>query len=338
MSSQSPEQSYRVLDPSDPSLVEGPSRAFAEEVLIGLSERPKRLPSRYIYDDRGSRLFQQITELDEYYPTACEFEVFRDHHAELLDRFRRQPFNLIDLGAGDGRKTAVLLEYLVEAGADVRYVPIDISEEAMRIVVDTMRARFPTLKISGLVADYFDGLRWLSKQTDRRNLVLFLGSNIGNFNKPRARAFLRRLWSSLNPADRVLIGFDLKKDIEVLLSAYNDREGTTAKFNLNLLERINRELGGTFDINKFRHFSTYNVFTGAMESYLVSQVEQRVFIEALSQDFHFRPWEPIHTEYSYKYLDHDISDLAEFTRFAVEAKWYDSKGWFCDALWRVEKG
>ena len=187
-------------------------------------------------------------------------------------------------------------------------------------------------------ADYFDGLRWLAHQTDRRNLVLFLGSNIGNFDKPRARAFLRRLWNALNPADRVLIGFDLKKDIEALLLAYNDPQGVTERFNLNLLERINRELGGTFNPDKFRFFSTYNVFSGALESYLVSLVDQRVYIEALSQDFHFAPWEPIHTEYSYKYLDHDITDLAQFTRFAVEARWYDAQGWFCDALWRVEKG
>lgn len=331
------ERGYRVLERTDPALKDQPKRVFAEEVLIGLSERPKRLPPRYFYDDKGSRLFQQITELDAYYPTACEFEIFKAHREELLDRFLRVPLNLIDLGAGDGRKTSVLLEYLVAQGADVRYVPIDISEEAMRIVVSVMRERFPTLQVAGLVAEYFDGLRWLSHQTERRNLVLFLGSNIGNFDKPRARAFLRRLWSALNPADRVLIGFDLKKDIERLLLAYNDPQGVTAEFNLNLLDRINRELGGTFDRRKFRHFGTYNVFTGAMESYLVSQVAQQVFIESLSQDFDFRPWEPIHTEYSYKYLREDIEDLAQFTRFAIEARWYDAQEWFCDALWRVEK-
>lgn len=334
----SPTQDYIVLDRGHPSLQHGPQRIFAEEVLIGLSENPKRLPSKYFYDDTGSRLFQQITELDEYYPTACEFEIFRAHAGDLLDRFTRSPVNLIDLGAGDGRKTAVLLEHLINAGADVRYVPIDISEEAMRIVVDKMGQRFPSLPIAGLVADYFDGLTWLSSQTDRRNLVLFLGSNIGNFARPLARAFLRRLWNALNPADRVLIGFDLKKDIEALLAAYNDREGVTAAFNLNLLERINRELGGTFNPAKFRFFSTYNVFSGAMESYLVSLEDQRVYIEALRQDFHFKAWEPIHTEYSYKYLDDDVEQLAAFTRFSVEARWYDAKRWFCDALWRVEKG
>lgn len=331
-------QSYTVLDPSHPALAPAPHRAFAEEVLVGLSEQPKRLPSKYFYDDVGSRLFQQITELEAYYPTACEFEIFRAHAPELLDRFTRSPVNLIDLGAGDGRKTAVLLEYLVNAGADVRYVPIDISEEAMRIVVDAMGKRFPDLPIHGLVADYFDGLSWLSAQTDRRNLVLFLGSNIGNFDTPRARAFLRRLWNALNPADRVLIGFDLKKDIEALLLAYNDPQGVTAAFNLNLLERINRELGGTFNPNKFRFFSTYNVFSGAMESYLVSLEPQRIYIEALRQDFEFKAWEPIHTEYSYKYLDTDIDRLAAFTRFSVEARWFDQRRWFCDALWRVEKG
>ena len=331
-------QDYVVLDRAHPAVQQAPQRAFAEEVLVGLSESPKRLPSKYFYDDAGSRLFQRITELEEYYPTACEFEIFRKHAPDLLDRFTRSPVNLIDLGAGDGRKTTVLIEHLIAAGADVRYVPIDISEEAMRIVVETMGKKYPTLEIAGLVADYFDGLNWLSGQTDRRNLVLFLGSNIGNFDKPRARAFLRRLWNALNPADRVLIGFDLKKDIEALLRAYNDREGVTEAFNKNLLTRINRELGGTFNPAKFRFFSTYNVFSGAMESYLVSLETQRVYIEALRHDFAFNAWEPIHTEYSYKYLDEDIDGLAAFTRFTVEARWYDEKRWFCDALWRVEKG
>lgn len=313
------QQGYTVLQQSDPVLADSPRRAFAEEVLIGLSETPKRLPSKYFYDDAGSRLFQAITELDEYYPTRCEFEIFRDHRGDLLDRFRRAPFNLIDLGAGDGRKTAVLLEYLVAHGADVRYVPIDISEEAMRIVVDAMGARFPTLHISGLVADYFDGLRWLSHQTDRRNLVLFLGSNIGNFNTPRARAFLRRLWNALNPADRVLIGFDLKKDIEALLAAYNDRQGVTARFNLNLLTRINRELGGDFDLSTFEHQAIWNAAESRMEMHLVSRKDQVVHVAGHA--YRFAAGETIHTENSYKFTLARFSDLAASAGWRVEAQW-----------------
>ncbi len=167
--------------------------------------------------------------------------------------------------------------------------------------------------------------------------MLFLGSNIGNFDRPHARGFLRRMWNALNPGDYTLIGFDLRKDIEVLLAAYNDRQGVTARFNLNLLERINRELGGHFDTRAFRHFATYNVFTGAMESYLVSLVRQTVAIDALRVAFEFHPWEPIHTEYSYKYLDEEVSALAVDTQFEAEATFHDAHHWFCDALWRVDK-
>jgi uncharacterized SAM-dependent methyltransferase len=168
--------------------------------------------------------------------------------------------------------------------------------------------------------------------------VLFLGSNIGNLDRPRARTFLRRLWTGLASGDHVLIGFDLKKDIERLLAAYNDREGVTASFNLNLLTRINRELGGHFDAARFRHFSTYNVFSGAMESYLVSLDPQEVRIDRLQSSFTFRAWEPLHTEYSYKYLLADIERLAKESGFEVVSHFHDRRGFFADSLWRVEKG
>lgn len=326
---------YRILEPSPSASAEASRRAFMSEVLIGLSQKPKALSSRFLYDAAGSESFERICDLDEYYLTRCEFEILRKHAADLVERVGNRPLNLVDLGAGDGRKTAVLLEALLERGADVRYVPIDISEPAMKRVCGLMAERFGGLAIEGLVSEYFDGVRWLGEQTERSNLVLFLGSNIGNFDKAHARAFLQQMWSALSPGDHVLVGFDLKKDIELLLAAYNDREGVTADFNLNLLDRINRELGGNFDRSNFRHFATYNVFTGAMESYLVSLERQRVFIGALRQSFEFSPWEPIHTEYSYKYLDEDVTDLAYFAGFDVEALFYDPNRWFCDALWKV---
>ncbi len=326
---------YQRLDLPTDSEPESMRRQFAEDVLVGLSERPRRLSSKWFYDDRGSHLFARITDLDAYYPTACEREVFERHAGDILDRFRGQPINLVDLGAGDGRKTAVLLRHLVERDIDVRYVPIDISEGAMAGLVESMGARLPTLPIAGLVSEYFQGIRWLADQTDRINVVLFLGSNIGNFDKPRARAFLRRLRNAMNPEDHALIGFDLKKDIEVLLTAYNDPQGVTADFNLNLLNRINRELGGDFVVDRFRHFGTYNVFSGAMESYLVSLEPQVVRVEAVEQAFAFDAWEPIHTEYSYKYLPEDIDDLGQHAGFGAEGVFTDSRGWFCDALWRA---
>ena len=337
MTTRRAEQRIIELEPTQQDDAEEARQALAEDVLVGLSESPKRLSSRFFYDAQGSALFQAITDLDEYYPTRVEHGILRDNAETLLGRFRGEPFNLIDLGAGDGRKTRVVLEAALRMGLDITYVPIDISVDAMQGLVQDMGARFPTLPIRGLVSEYTQGIRWLGRQDDRRNLMLFLGSNIGNFHKAQARAFLRRLWMALNDGDHVLVGFDLKKDIETLLAAYNDREGVTARFNLNLLERINRELDADFDVSRFRHFSTYNVFSGAMESYLVSMAAQTVRIGALHSTARFSPWEPIHTEYSYKYLPRDIQALAEHSGFVEEERFLDEQGWFCDALWRVDR-
>ena len=227
---------------------------FALDVLTGLSETPKQLNSRWFYDDEGSRLFQRIMALDEYYLTDSEREILETHGASIATNYIGQPVDVVDLGAGDGAKTMLLLERLREAGAGVRYVPIDISEDAMRGLCERVEARFPDIPVSGVVGEYIPALRWLSTQDARPRLLLFLGSNLGNFDKPRARAFLRRLWSGLKTGDRVFVGFDLKKDIELLLAAYNDKDGVTRAFNLNLLSRINRELDGNFKVDQFRHF------------------------------------------------------------------------------------
>ena len=330
---------YTVLGPDTLQNLHDPMRDFAYEVLVGLSESPKRLSSRYFYDDAGSRYFSRIMLLDEYYPTRCETEVLEQHtEAIIAPLLGKKPFNLVDLGAGDGKKTMIVLEALRRAGADFTFVPIDISEGAMKSLVGRVRERMPDVKVEGLVCEYTEGVHYLGREhSERRNLVLFLGSNIGNFNRVQARAFLRRLWSSLSEGDYALVGFDLKKDIEVLLAAYNDREGVTAAFNLNLLERINRELGANFDLGKWRHYGTYNVFSGAMESYLVSLEPQVVRVDAVEQSFAFDAWEPVHTEYSYKYLRSDVEELSGDTGFTVRERFEDANGWFLDALLRVER-
>ena len=328
-------ENFQTLDVT--KLKTNSANELAVEVLVGLSEKPKRLPSRLFYDDAGSRLFQKITDLDAYYLTNLEFEIFRSHGVDLLKHAFDSPFNLIDLGAGDGRKTTVLLEQCLSHGANVRYVPIDISAGAMRNLCQSMRDRFPDLPIGGLVSEYFNGIRWLGEQSGRRNIVLFLGSNIGNFNRPQARGFLRQLWNALNDGDLLLAGFDLKKDIDTLLDAYNDPQGVTSAFNLNLLTRLNRELDADFNLDNFRHYGTYNALSGAMESYLVSQTQQQVNIKALSSTFSFEPWEPIQTEYSFKYLESDITDLASVAGFEVLERRFDAKRWFCDTLWQVRK-
>lgn len=328
--------SYKVLSHQDLAGSLG-QRRFAIDVLTGLSEQPKSLPSRWFYDDRGSELFARICDLQEYYPTRCETEILSAHADAIHALAGGAPLNVVDLGAGDGRKTNILLEAFSRAGADLQFVPIDISEAAMRELVGSVEDRFPEMSVNGVVSEYFDGLHWLRKMGERRNLVLFLGSNIGNFSFARARVFLRQLWEALNPGDLVLIGFDLKKDIELLERAYNDSQGVTREFNLNMLERINRELGGNFDLAKFRHFATYDVYRGAMESYLLSHEAQTVYVEALQQSFDFKPWEPVHTEYSYKYLVSDIESLAADTGFVQVGEFYDSQRWFTDRVWRVEK-
>ena len=207
----------------------------------------------------------------------------------------------------------------------------------MSSYITSLNKKFPGLKAEGLVAEYFDGLRWLNKRKSRRNLVLFLGSNIGNFDKAHSHAFLHSLWNFLNNDDIVVIGFDLKKDITLMIRAYNDSKGVTAEFNKNLLRRINRELGGNFDLEKFRFYAGYDVFSGAIESYLVSLEKQEVFIEEIGQSFSFDPWEPIHTEYSYKYLVSDIQELAARTGYSIKKQLYDSKKYFVDSVWGVNK-
>lgn len=329
---------YKILESAELSQLRDPSRDFALDVLVGLSEKNKKLDSRYFYDDEGSHLFQQIMNCPDYYPTESEKEILTNHGRSIVATCGQGPLNVVDLGAGDGEKTKILLRALINLGVECRFVPIDISEAAVRGLLESMTEELPEVEVQGLVCEYTDGLNWLSAEdASRRNLLLFLGSNIGNFDKPRARAFLRRQWTSLNDGDFALIGFDLKKDIEILLRAYNDSDGYTAQFNLNLLKRINDELGGDFRQEAFRHYGTYDVFSGAMVSYLVSLEEQTVHIESLGRSFHFDAWEPVHTEYSYKYLEGDIEDLANDTGYVIEGKYRDSQHRFIDSLWRVQK-
>jgi dimethylhistidine N-methyltransferase len=328
---------YKILSNIDLEDVDTEKQAFALDVLVGLSEIPKRLPSKYFYDDRGSELFQKIMDLPEYYLTNCEFNILETKKAEIANLIHKDFFNLVELGAGDGRKTSLLIEHFMKEGLQFKYVPIDISERAMLFLIQLMNKRFPKLQTQGIVAEYFYGLKWLGKITAQKNLILFLGSNLGNFNRPQSRVFLRNLWNTLNDGDFLITGFDLKKDIHLMRKAYNDKQGITSEFNLNLLRRINTELGGSFDLSHFQHYANYDVFTGAMESYLVSLQKQTVFIEELSQTFDFEAWEPIHTEYSYKYLESDISELAEATGFVIKKQLYDDRKYFVDSIWQVRK-
>ena len=309
---------------------------FAIDVLMGLCSSPKKLSPKYFYDDRGSDLFQKITQHSDYYPTRTEFEIISDIKNGLTELIDENEIDIIELGAGDGHKSQLILESFLSVGKKINYYPIDISEEAMKQLERTINPH-ENLKIHAVVSEYLPGLRFLRKKSKNRQLILFLGSNIGNFDRVQNQVFLRQLWKSLNQNDLALIGFDLKKDVEILTKAYNDSDDYTKEFNLNLLERINNELGGDFDLSKFQHFGVYNPILGAMESYLLPTQEQTVYIKDLERSFYFEPYEPMHLEYSFKFLKSDIEFLCEQTGFVVEKNFTDKNDYFIDSLWRVRK-
>jgi dimethylhistidine N-methyltransferase len=310
------------------------SNDFAHDVQQGLSKKSKTIPCKYFYDDEGVQLFCQITELDEYYLTDCEFEILENHKEDILRSVGTDNFNLVELGAGDGKKTRVLINHILKSSLNVEYIPIDISEEAIRNLISDFNGDNINIRINGLVADYFGGIKWLSKNGKRPNLVLFLGSNIGNFDKAETDIFLGRLHDALNLWDFLLIGFDLKKDVSVLNKAYNDSLDITAYFNLNLLNRINRELGGDFEPGLFKYYGSFNEDSGAVESYLVSQKDHTVHLNSLGQSFTFEKGESIHTENSFKFTESEISSLAGRSGFKILKNFTDSKGYFVDSLWQ----
>jgi len=315
------------------------SHELALSVLEGLSGASKNLPSLLFYDDKGSELFKQIMELDDYYPTSSEAEILSEKGDKIVSHLDNTHCNIVELGCGDGAKTILLLNQLIKKSSAFSFAPIDISQAAVEFLLTNLEKEYGEIpfNVQGLVAEYFQGLSWLSENTAERNLVLFLGSNIGNFSRGLSQRFLRNLWYSLNQDDLVLIGFDLKKDLDVMYDAYNDSKGVTKEFNLNVLDRINRDLGGNFDRANFQHQGLFNVQSGAMESYLISQKKHKVKVEELGKTFYFKSWEPIHMEYSYKFLVSDIEYLAENTGFEIVENFHDSKGYFVDSLWKVKK-
>jgi len=320
---------------------------FLNDVVEGLSAMPKRISSKYFYDDEGSQLFQKIMELPEYYLTRTEAEILTVHKQAILDIIGDEPFNLVELGAGDGQKTSILIRHFLERSIEFYFAPIDISEHALLTLANALANEFPALRFQGIHDEYFNGVRRLNKlfqnegkssdsRAHRRNIVLFLGSNIGNFSRADAIDFLKHLRTSMREKDYLLIGFDLKKDVKVLQAAYDDAAGVTRAFNMNLLTRMNRELGATFSLETFQHYATYNPMISAMESYLLSTEAQSVWIQTAGRAFHFDAYEPIHTEYSHKYSLHDIQTLASEAGFEVVYHFTDSNKYFVDSLWRVK--
>jgi len=310
---------------------------FASDVLTGLSQRVKSIPSKYFYDERGSELFRKIMDLPEYYLTNSEMEILKTHGEKICEVVCKKGMNVVELGAGDGLKTRILLEQLLDRDISFSYNPIDISESAVRGLSEDLLKSLPKVQVHGIVAEYFDGIRWLSDREHCGSLVLFLGSNIGNFHPAGTENFLSSLWNAMDEGDHLLIGFDLKKDSKVVSAAYDDPAGVTEEFNFNLLRRINNELGGEFDPDGFVFNSIWNPREGAIQSFLVSTRRQSVHIRELNRTFEFGSWEPIHTESSYKFTPEMISHLARRIGFEVVGEFTDSKGYFMNSLWRVIK-
>jgi dimethylhistidine N-methyltransferase len=310
--------------------------SFAEDVRKGLTSTPKRLSSKYFYDETGSRLFQQIMNMESYYLTDAELEILQMHEKSFLKYFLAEnpSFDLIELGAGDGKKTRVLLELLQRDNTDFRYLPVDISEEILLEMAAQLKEEIPGLKVIPQPGDYFQVLEHLEPRDHASKVILFLGSNIGNFVQDRAIKFLHHVGDYMDPGDLLLIGCDLKKDPGVILPAYNDPEGVTAAFNKNLLTRINRELDAGFDENKFLFYPFYNIETGEVRSYLISKEEQEVEVKGIGERIHFDQWEYIHTEISKKYDLKEIEELATRSGFSVVENFFDSRKYFVSSLWK----
>lgn len=307
---------------------------FAKDVHEGLSASQKFLSSRYFYDATGDKIFQLIMKMPEYYLTSCEYEIFDLQKDDILKAIQPgKKFNLVELGAGDGYKTKLLLRHFLEEKTPFEYFPVDISGDALKSLETDLKEIFPKLKVTPLNHEYFAALEELKKLDDSPMVILFLGSNIGNFTPERASSFFEKLNTVMRSGDKLLSGIDLKKDPHTILKAYNDPAGITRSFNLNLLERMNRELGANFHINHWDHFPTYDPFTGECRSYLMSKVEQEVFIEATGHAYHFRDSEPVHMEISRKYRIDEIEDLAHSCGFDIVNHFMDSKRYFTDSLW-----
>jgi len=307
---------------------------FLEDVVTGLTSEPKQLQSKYFYDAEGDRLFQQIMNCPEYYLTDCEMEIFTRQTDGLATTMLKdgQPFDLIELGAGDATKSTHLLKKLLQQKANFTYLPIDISSHVIASLNATLPLSLPGLKIKGLNGEYFEMLQKAAVISNNRKVVLFMGANIGNMPIAAAAAFCGELRKHLNPGDMVVMGFDLKKDPDTILAAYNDSQGITKNFNLNLLTRINRELGADFDVSSFHHYAMYDPETGSCKSYLVSLKDQDVHIPD-TELIHFNKDEYIFMEISQKYNSDQITQFAKKASFKTVNNFFDSKGWFVDTVW-----
>jgi dimethylhistidine N-methyltransferase len=308
---------------------------FSAEVQEGLTAYPKYLSSKYIYDKKGDKLFQDIMNLPDYYLTNCEFNILEKHKAMISEYFEADKgFDLIELGAGDGKKTKILLRHFVENGIDFKYLPIDISQNILDSLEQSLTKEIPEADVKTLQGTYFKVLKNVAEYNSRKKVIMVLGSNVGNLLHDQAIDFLKNIRMAMGKDDMLFMGFDQKKNPQTILDAYNDETGVTAAFNKNLLTRINSELDANFNLDNFKHWETYNPETGTAKSFLVSLKEQQVKINALNLDVNFKAWETIHTEISQKYDDEVVDWLASEAGLQVIEYFTDDKKYYKNYIFK----
>jgi L-histidine N-alpha-methyltransferase len=312
-----------------PKLPAFASTPIAVEVFTGLTGEPKTLSPWLFYDEAGSRLFEEITELPEYYVTRTERRILAEHADEIISAAAGgRDLSMIELGAGTATKTGLLLNAAVRLQGGVTYYPIDVSQTALDEARSRLEAELPEVTVEPIVADYTEGMRQNSTVQSGRRLVLYIGSSIGNFSPEDAVEVLRGVRSQLSPGDCLLLGTDMVKDAQTLHAAYDDAAGVTARFNMNVLTRINRELEGNFDLRLFRHQARWNARESRVEMHLESLLPQKVAIRALDLEMRFLPGETIHTENSYKFTDESVLELLTRAGFRLRQQWSDAGKWF----------
>lgn len=313
----------------------GVKNQFGVDVQEGLTSSPKSLNSKYFYDKRGDELFQEIMNLPEYYLTNLEFEILEQNKREIAKAFSAENgFDLIELGAGDGKKTKILLRYLQQEKFSFTYVPVDISNNVLQQLEGSLKEELPELEIVPQQGSYAEVLERLGEYRSRKKVIMFLGSNLGNLLPEQAVNFLKKIHASMGPEDLFFVGLDQKKHPRKILDAYNDPSGVTAAFNKNLLSRINNELGGNFDVDTFLHWPVYNPETGTTKSYLVSTKKQTVQIKSLNLEVKFDAWESIHTEISQKYDLASVRWLAQESGLKITESFTDENQNFKDYIFR----
>jgi dimethylhistidine N-methyltransferase len=323
---------FRIVDGGALTSDKGRS-IFAEDVRAGLLAAKKELSCRYFYDDAGSRLFERICELPEYYLPHAEREIL-ERNAPRIAELLAPGAALIELGSGNAAKTTLIIAEILRRQGSLLYIPLDVSRTILEESSARLLASFGTLVIEAIVAEYDRGLGMLRHRASDPKLILWLGSNIGNFDRRGAADFLLRVRRVMSPGDRLLVGIDLRKGRTLVEPAYDDAAGVTAEFNKNILARINRELGADFDLRHFRHRAVYDEVSGRIEMYLVSDRMQWVTVQRLGLSVRFAEGEAIHTEDSYKYGSEEITELAERAGMVIEARYVDSRSRFVDCVLR----